>query len=341
MQPRARPAETLERFLSRTDASVPDRAPNRKGVARQHAETWRSLGSQPPARGVPGPKWLRAVQAHQAAASLRVDAHRNMLAVAWALAVDARPDGTSMPTWAALVEQTGLGRRTVARWLAFLGEHGLLRVLETGSTPATRPAWHPVQGNRAALYVLIAPRVDESGTPPVTNFVSNPYAREAVAERPAASGGGEVEPRVWPRIRVTATKPDRLRAAMQLRADVAALRGMSAKAIRAATGPQMRAGWTLADIVYALDHEPSGKPHWREAAVRNPPGWLRHRLGLWAGHPARSSMLTQLAATCAEQANQRKAKHAAAAAAAAPAGVNAAYTQARAALARLPRRRAA
>ena len=335
--------------MTRTSPSVPDHAPNRKGVARRHAEKpWRPLGwstPQPvptgPARGVPGPKWLRAVQAHPATASLRVDAHRNLLGVVWALAVDARPDGTSMPTWAALVEQTGLGRRTVARWLAFLGEHGLLRVLETGSTPATRPGWQTIKGNRAALYVLITPFVDQSGTPPVTNFVSNPNAREAVADRPAASGGGAVEPRVWPRMRATATKADRLRAAMQLRADVPALRGMSAKAIRAATGPQMRAGWTLADVVYALDHEPDGKPHWREAAVRNPHGWLRHRLGLWAAHPSRSSMLTQLAAKSAEQANRRKAEHAAAAAAAVPAGVSAAYTEARAALARLPRRRAA
>ena len=335
--------------MSRTNASVAEHVLFVKGPPRRHAEKpWRSLGCSPPqpvptgpARGVPGPKWLRAVQAHPATASLRVDAHRNVLAVAWALAVDARPDGTSMPTWAALVEQTGLGRRTVARWLAFLVAHGLLHVRETGSTPATRPAWHPVQGNRAALYVLIGLHVDGSGTPPVTNFVSNPYARETVAERPAASGGGAVEPRVWPRMRVTATKADRLRASMQLRADVPAIRGMSAKAIRAATGPQMRAGWTLADVVYALDHEPDGKPHWREAAVRNPHGWLRHRLGLWAGHPSRSSMLTQLAAKSTEQANQRKAEHAAAAAAAVPAGVSAAYTEARAALARLPRRRAA
>jgi len=322
--------------LKRTSPSVSEHAPNRKGVARRHAD-----GPCGPARGVPGPKWLRAVQAHPATASLRVDAHRNLLAVAWALAVDARPDGTSLPTWAALVEQTGLGRRTVARWLAFLVAQGLLHVRETGSTPATRPGWQTVQGNRAALYVLIAPRVDRSGTPPVTHYVSNPNAREAVAQRPAASGGGAVEPRVWPRIRVTATKADRLRASMQLRVDVPALQTMSAKAIRAATGAQMRAGWTLADIVYALDHEPDGKPHWREAAVRNPHGWLRHRLGLWAGHPARSSTLTQLAAKCAEQANRRKAEHAAAAAAAVPAEVNAAYTEARAALARLPRRRAA
>ena len=206
--------------MSRTNASVAEHVLFVKGPPRRHAEKpWRSLGCstpQPvptgPARGVPGPKWLRAVQAHPATASLRVDAHRNLLGVVWALAVDARPDGTSMPTWAALVEQTGLGRRTVARWLAFLGEHGLLRVLETGSTPATRPAWHPVQGNRAALYVLLTPFVDQSGTPPVTHVVSNPNAREAVADRPAASGGRAVEPRVWPRMRVTATKADRLRA---------------------------------------------------------------------------------------------------------------------------------
>jgi hypothetical protein len=331
-----------------TATSVAEHAPKQKGVARRHAEpSGRRPGSRlrlvvpGPERGVAGPLWLRAVQSHPAAAGLRSDAHRNLLAVAWALAVDARHDGSTMPTWGALVEQTGLGRRTVARWLAWLVAHQLLFVRETGSTPATRPAWQDVQGNRAALYVLTRPKpVDGTGTPPATHVVSNPFTREDASDSQAAFGGGASEPRVWPRLRPAATKADRLRAAMQLRADLPVLRGMSAKAIRAATGQQLRAGWTLADIVFAIDHDPGGRQHWRETTVKNPYGWLRHRLALWDGHPSRSALLNDQAAEAAAAAQRRRSEHQAASAAAIPAAASDAYAAARAALARRPRRRA-
>jgi len=76
------------------------------------------------------------------------------MAITWALAVAARGDSTTAPTWEQLAEQTDSSQRTVCRWLAWLRDRGLLVVLETGSTPETRPATAALVGNRCAVYVL-------------------------------------------------------------------------------------------------------------------------------------------------------------------------------------------
>ena len=35
------------------------------------------------------------------------------------------------------------------------------------------------------------------------------------------------------------------------------------------------AGWSVSDLVYALDHAPDGAAHWHTAPVHSPAGWLR------------------------------------------------------------------
>lgn len=326
-----------------TTTSVAEHAPKRERWVRRHAAsaprrgTPRTSSLAVPPRGLPGPTWLRTVQAHPGLAGLRSDAHRNVLALVWALAVDARPDGTTMPTWERLAAQSGLGRRTVARWLAWLQQQQLLLVHETGSTPATRPSGYPVQGNRAAIYVLVKPSVDETGTPSLgIHFVNTPFAREATPER-AAFGGGLSRQEHWPRSRPATSRSERLQAARQLRADLPVLRQLSDQAVRAAFGVHLRAGWTIADLVYALDHDPSGTAHWRETRVRNAYGWALHRLGLWAGQPARSQLLAQQAATRALEQQQWRTQQAAARAVAVPATGSDEYQAARAALAQRPR----
>ena len=326
-----------------TDTSVAERAPKWESRVRRHAASASRRGAPRtsslavPPRGLPGPTWLRAVQAHPGLAGLRADAHRNVQALVWALAVDARPDGTTMPTWEKLVEQTGLGRRTVARWLAWLQQQQLLLVHETGSTPATRPGWQRVEGNRAAIYILVKPSVDESGTPSLgIHFVNTPFAREATTAQ-AACGGGASTQEHWPRSRPAATRAERLLAARQLRADLPVLRQLSERAVRAAFGPQLRAGWSVADLAYALDHDPSGTAHWREARVRNAYGWALHRLGLWAGQPARSQLLARQAAARAVEQRQWRERQEAARAVAVPATGSDEYQAARSALARQAR----
>ena len=63
----------------------------------------------------------------------------------------------------------------------------------------------------------------------------------------------------------------------------------------------MAAGWTIADLVYALDHTPDGAQRWYTSPIRHPGGWLRARLGDWRGadgspRPAHSAQLAAVGA---------------------------------------------
>jgi hypothetical protein len=67
-----------------------------------------------------------------------------------------------------------------------------------------------------------------------------------------------------------------------------------------------RAGWTVVDLAWAIDHRPDGTPWPHDGAhgVLNPRGWLAHRLRAWRddrGEPIRSR--SQRAA--AERARER------------------------------------
>ena len=65
----------------------------------------------------------------------------------------------------------------------------------------------------------------------------------------------------------------------------------------------LAAGWSVSDLVYALDHAPDGAAHWHTAPVHSPAGWLRARLGWWtdAQGAVRPSHTAQLAATPAQR----------------------------------------
>jgi hypothetical protein len=48
--------------------------------------------------------------------------------------------------------------------------------------------------------------------------------------------------------------------------------------------PFVAAGWSAADLMWAIDYPPGDHgQHRLSAAVRHPVGWLRWRLGLWLG----------------------------------------------------------
>lgn len=63
------------------------------------------------------------------------------------------------PTWAVLIERTGLSRSTVAAHLSWLRRVGLLGLVAGGTTPDLSPAIlaDGYEGNAAAVYVLCAP----------------------------------------------------------------------------------------------------------------------------------------------------------------------------------------
>jgi hypothetical protein len=87
----------------------------------------------------------------------------------------------------------------------------------------------------------------------------------------------------------------------------------------------LAAGWSVSDLVYALDHAPDGAAHWHTAPVHSPAGWLAARLGWWtdAQGAVRPSHTAQLAAAAAAHrrrlAGQRAVAEAAAGSAATPA----------------------
>lgn len=273
---------------------------------------------------VSAPAWLRQVEAHPDTADLRADSLTTLRAVAWSLAVRARGDATSAPTWAALMERTGRSRATVARWLAWLRERGLLVVVETGSTQGD-------SGPRCAVYALtrrvprtlVAP-VDEDETPPCAPSGSTQDAGARGATSAAAAPPG------WSRTRPATTRQERLALVERLRSTVPALRAASPRALRSVLRSQLQDGWTVADLVAALDRVPDGTRWTYEAPPRDPVAWLRWRLRPWQGHePPSSTQAAQHAARLAAQAAHREAAaRDTAAAAPCPAPVRAALRQA-------------
>ena len=78
------------------------------GVTRIETAIRRVLPSAQ--RGLAGPSWWRKARAVPALGDLRGDARANAVKVGYRLALSARPDGTSAPTWEGLMAATGLSR---------------------------------------------------------------------------------------------------------------------------------------------------------------------------------------------------------------------------------------
>ena len=235
--------------------------------------------------------WIRAVEAHPAFATLRVDAHANLMGIAWVLARSA--DWTSLttrPTWTHLMQQARIRRSTVAKYLRLLRDAGLLGVVETGSTPLIRPGvlygLVPAgAGNRAAEYVLCALR------PPVTDVSLRPdvdetrtpsgFRQEASSTPPHAREDTSSTDRRWIVAATPGTRGEMLAAAGELQHRCPPLTQITARHLRSILRPWWLAGWTPADVLHALDHRPAGELWPHTDAVRAVPGWVRSRLSAW------------------------------------------------------------
>lgn len=163
-----------------------------------------------------------------------------------------------------------------------------------------------------------------------------------------ASGTAQSSPAaVWPLHKIATTRRDGLRAAERLRSEVPALRGsvtrwdsereayvvddgsahrghagrerqpLTVRHIRSLLREFLRAGWTIADVLYALDHKPDESTHTWTSTVHSPAGWLRARLSWWLdehGHPiaslsARKSAARQAAERAAAERRAAAAEH--------------------------------
>ncbi len=176
----------------------------RRRISRLHERHWAAITEAVPIGSMPvrrPSRWVSMVDERAEVELLRVDRHRNIVAIARAIVECSRsiPVGdrqvqTSVPTWDHLAARAGLARATVARHLATLQQWrllarvagGRLGVYAPGGTLSTsRPdAQHRSDldlaaepDNDAAVYLLCGPppvtgapgadAVDASETPPL------------------------------------------------------------------------------------------------------------------------------------------------------------------------------
>lgn len=237
---------------------------------------------------------------------LRADRRATILAVADVVAFCA--DWTSMtsrPTWALLGARTGRSRATVARALATLREAGLLGVVATGRSAGYGPMALGGQAE-AAVYVLAVRStlrlVDQAGDehetptraagsypPPGARGVRETAMTEPLrgptlgaAARPSVLTPRRQEP-LWPGSATARRKDERRSAAAELQRRSFPLRRTSTAWIAATTREFMLAGWTVNDVLAAIDHRPDGSAWAHDGAtgVQQVGRWLAHRLTAW------------------------------------------------------------
>jgi hypothetical protein len=296
---------------------------------------------------------LAALHRHPSVALMNRNRQAHLAAVLSVLI--ARADFATMttrPTWALISELTGLSTRSVGRHLATLITLGLLgRVARGRSAPYAPAGPDGKKANEAAVYVLCRPDLDtlvaqvvsgpvrKIGTPPregslVVKELSPTHARAKrdTPNRPCNVAGSWVPhkaPRVdqWPIHARTTTKAQRRGAGAQLRIETLSLRALSPRDIASACRVFLVNGWTVHDLLWALDHSPervhrmdSPMPGDQTAQVR---GWLRWRLARWLDSeglplPSRSQRLAAERAS-AERGNSIRPASGASSAAAVPA----------------------
>lgn len=216
---------------------------------------------------------------------------------------DHAPQGTTQPTRARVCELAGISISTYKACRRWWEARGYIAIVRPGWTPALRAAAlvGPEDRNERQVYVLCAPRkTQKPQTPDSDTAITRPltWSRRDLVRIPAharenpPSGRGSQHPKApstWP------------------------LRGVSDGWWVNLTRPFAVAGWSLADLIWAIDHEPGGRQHrQRLANVRHPAGWLRWRLASWRGPdgsplPSRAGQLAAAAAAHRADQDRRRA----------------------------------
>jgi hypothetical protein len=142
------------------------------------------------------------------------------------------------------------------------------------------------------------PAVDRSETPTGSRREISPRARDVPTgghkhdhEQPRKTRRGPDGPlekrtgEAGPPSRA-ADRRRRVDAATVLRRGSLPLRRLSAAYVASIAAPFLASGpgdpsWTVADLLWALDHTPDGRPWTYTSDVGNPAGWARHRLAAW------------------------------------------------------------
>lgn len=276
--------------------------------------------------------WVATVLEHPEFAAARRDVRSSIRALAQLLA-GASERGSLLVrrlTWEAMAKQLECTTRTIARLLQRLHSARLLGRVAPGRSAQYAPADDAGERHaESAVYVLAVPArhdaervdsVDESVTPPHLPVSSNnPSRASASGAREAAavtaiqeardSGrrlAGPADRRLiealptshrtpfWDVRRVPETRVEMLAAAAELRRRSFVFRRSSLRAIRSAARDFWAAGWSVGDVLHALDYRPDGSlwPHSGAHRVRSVRAWSCYRLRRWrdeAGCPTTSA----------------------------------------------------
>jgi hypothetical protein len=247
---------------------------------------------------------------------------------------------TSRPGHDNIAASVGVSPDTVARAVAWLQERGFLGLVSPGTTPNVRPAGlYADTGNLAAVYVLSVPKrrsLTRSLAAGQERFADLSRSRRELDTAPRAHEPSRIKtekahaPRGLPVLprnspsplhQCPQTRSEGREAALVLQDRSRELRRLSPEHVRHLARPFTLAGWTPADVLHALDHEPGGRQHRWSGEVRSPAAWAKWRLSLWLsrdGTPvsSRSQVLAESRRRDVAEQAARWAEHSRAAAAA-------------------------
>lgn len=189
-------------------------------------------------------------------------------------------------------QRAGASPRTVSRVIAWASRAGLLVCVEKGATAR----FLGTASHRAPAYVFVSPsgmpiprprrvaddqRVDQIGNPPASCDSTQTLVRE---------GAKRTSPRTpaWPS-RDRARDARERAAATRTLLERAGVRRVPAWKASAMLARWWRAGWSVAGVLYAVDHHPDRPEELRGDAIRgarDPLAVIGHRLAPWQDRAA-------------------------------------------------------
>jgi len=206
------------------------------------------------------------------------------------------PLSTAQPTPLSTARGAGAGqavdRTDTPMWSSEAGTQPG-RAHATTCTHHPARAQRPLRGRNIAAPRQHPPRPPDPNRPGTVGSPGSPTATAAATEGAApeaAQPGWCPECGPWPATQPATTRTERLRLAHQLRRVSPDLHPLSPRLLRHLLRPWLLAGWTLTDVLHAIDHHPTHGPRHHSptgtgpGTIRNPPGWLLHRLHDWQ-HP--------------------------------------------------------
>ncbi len=291
----------------------------RKTKERSNRAVWSVMpAGHKPARHII--RWLRSIQELPEFQLARKDLKANIWKFVNAVAQCPGFDPASMtimPLWQRLQERFGFPPKSISNYFRRLRDWGAIAVVATGRTAAFTPKSSGRNENEAAIYVLLEKTedqgVEKSSVPVPTRAVNNPphaRAREA-SELHIETASPHHSPKraaqrrevnhlllnrsepLWDPNATTGAKTKRGRraaerlAALELQFRSFPLQRISTAHVAAICRPFFRAGWTIKDILHAIDWRPNtdAKYHHDGAnGVENTGAWLKFRLAKWIRH---------------------------------------------------------